>query len=87
MLEAISRAKTIPQAWASLTDPVDSEEARTTPSTMRKGTTRSQDDVLFDSVCVVEDLPILPLPNSALSALPKPPSDQGFGLAADSRGI
>ena len=42
----------IPQAGASLTDPVDSEEVRTTPSTMRKGTTRSQDDVLFDSVCV-----------------------------------
>jgi hypothetical protein len=46
MLEAISRAKKIkiPQAGASLTDPVDSEEVRTTPSTMRKGTTRSQDD-------------------------------------------
>jgi hypothetical protein len=46
MLEAISRAKTIkiPQAGASLTDPVDSEEVSTTPSTMRKGTTRSQDD-------------------------------------------
>lgn len=54
MLEAISRAKKIKiaQAGASLTDPVDSEEVRTTPSTMRKGTTRSQDDVLFDSVCV-----------------------------------